>query len=190
MHTPEDSLGECIGMQEGDASARQGVDPRCAKPAFLDVVREHGAMIKRIAASYEANANLAEELVQDILFALWRGLPSFRGDGSVRAFVARIATNRSVSHVKRAIKLADREELSEQLPAPEGTPESQLVEWDERARLLALVRSLPLAYRQTVMLTLEGLSGEEIAAVLGISANAVAIRMFRAKDLLRARLRG
>lgn len=108
----------------------------------------------------------------------------------MRAFVARIATNRSVSHVKRAVKLPDREELSEQLPAPEGTPESQLVELDERARLLALVRSLPLAYRQTVMLTLEGLSGEEIAAVLGISANAVAIRMFRAKDLLRARLRG
>lgn len=187
---PDDSLGECTGMREGDPSALPGVDSRDAKPAFPDVIREHGAMIKRIAASYEANANLAEELVQDILFALWRGLPSFRGDGSVRAFVARIATNRSVTHVKKAIKLADKAELSEDLPAPEGTPESQLAELDERARLLALVRSLPLAYRQTVMLTLEGLTGDEIAAVLGISANAVAIRMFRAKDLLRARLRG
>jgi DNA-directed RNA polymerase specialized sigma24 family protein len=44
---------------------------------------------------------------------------------------------------------------------------------------------LPLAYRQTALLTLEGLTPTEIADVLGISTNAVAIRMSRAKTLLR-----
>jgi DNA-directed RNA polymerase specialized sigma24 family protein len=47
------------------------------------------------------------------------------------------------------------------------------------------VRTLPLAYRQTAILTLEGLTPTEIADVLGISTNAVAIRMSRAKTLLR-----
>jgi DNA-directed RNA polymerase specialized sigma24 family protein len=49
----------------------------------------------------------------------------------------------------------------------------------------AAVRSLPLAYRQTAMLTLEGLTPREISDVSGISANAVAIRLTRAKTLLR-----
>lgn len=147
-------------------------------------------MIKRIAASHEANAHLAEELVQEILFALWKALPSFRGDGSMRAFVARIATNRAVSHVKQALRLDERGEITERLPAPGETPESEVVALDQKERLLAAVRSLPLGYRQVVMLTLEGLKGEEIGNVLGISTNAVAIRVSRAKDILRARLRG
>ena len=48
-------------------------------------------MIKRIASSYERQAHLVEELVQDVYLAIWRALPSFRGDSSLRTFVARIA---------------------------------------------------------------------------------------------------
>ncbi|HEX3457642.1 MAG TPA: sigma factor, partial [Candidatus Baltobacteraceae bacterium] len=61
-------------------------------------------MIKRIALSYERQAHLVEELVQDVYLAIWRALPSFRGDSSLRTFVARIATNRAVTHVARALK--------------------------------------------------------------------------------------
>lgn len=147
-------------------------------------------MIKRIAASHEANADLAEELTQEILLALWKALPSFRGEGSLRAFVASIATNRAVSHVKRALRLNAVGEITGNLPAPGEDPESHVVAVDQKANLLAAVRTLPLAYRQAVTLALEGLTGEEIAEVLGISANAVAIRMSRAKEVLRARLRG
>lgn len=142
-------------------------------------------MIRRIAASHEAEARLAEELVQEIYFALWRALPSFRGNSSVRTFVARIATNRSVTHVARAIKLPPSIELSEHIPAPGDNPECQAITLDREARLTSAVRSLPLAYRQTAMLTLEGLTPKEIADVLGVTTNAVAIRMSRAKDLLR-----
>ncbi len=147
-------------------------------------------MIKRIAASHEANTHLAEELVQEVLFALWKALPSFRGEGSMRACVARIATNRAVSHVKQALRLNEDGEITEHLPAPAETPESRVVALHQNARLLAAVRTLPLGYRQVVMLRLERLSGEESASALGISPNAVAIRMSRAKDLLRTRLRG
>ena len=71
---------------------------------FEQIAREQHAMIKRIASSHEAEAHLVEDLVQDIYFAVWRALPSFRGDSSVRTFVARIATNRAVTHVARALK--------------------------------------------------------------------------------------
>jgi DNA-directed RNA polymerase specialized sigma24 family protein len=71
------------------------------KASLEHIAREYGPMIKRIASSHEANPQLAEELVQDMLFAIWSALPSFRGGAQIRAFVARIATNRAVTHIRK-----------------------------------------------------------------------------------------
>jgi RNA polymerase sigma factor (sigma-70 family) len=155
------------------------------RPAFQKIMMEHGAMIKRIAASYEADAHLAEELVQEIQFALWRALPGFRGDSSLRTYVARIATNRAITHAVRAQKMPQQLELSETIQTPSDSPESHAIAASHQTRLMAAVRCLPLAYRQTVTLALEGLTPKEIADFLGLTPNAVAIRMSRAKNLLR-----
>lgn len=145
-------------------------------------------MIARIAASHEARPHLAEELVQDIWFAVWRALPSFRGDSSLRGFVARIAGNRAATHVARAVRTPKSGEVDESLPASGDDPEASALASDRQARMLAAVRELPLVSRQVVTLTLEGFGPGEIAAALGISANAVSIRLSRAKDHLRQRL--
>lgn len=79
-------------------------------------------------------------------------------------------------------------ELSENLPAGEPTPEHQAIAEDQQARLMAAVQALPLSLRQVALLALEGLARSEISDVLGISGNAVAIRLSRAKDLLRHKL--
>jgi RNA polymerase sigma-70 factor (ECF subfamily) len=160
------------------------------KPSFEQIVLDYGPMIKRIASSYEADTQLAEELVQDTLFAIWSALPSFRGDASMRTFVAKIATNRAVTHIRRTLRRARTIELSLDVPASGAGPEDQVIALDEHTRLLAAVRSLPLAYRQAALLALEGLACAEVASVLGISVNAVAVRMSRAKDLLRERMGG
>ena len=156
-----------------------------APASFEEIVREHDSMIRRIASSYEARTHLAQELVQDIYFEIWRALPSYRGNAAVRTFVARIATNRAVTHIARALRVPPSSSLDESIPAPGVGPEGQVIALDRTAKLLAAVRTLPLAYRQTALLTLEGLTPTEIADVLGISTNAVAIRMSRAKALLR-----
>lgn len=142
-------------------------------------------MLRRIASSYEARAHLAQELVQDIYFAIWRALPAYRGDAALRTFVARIATNRAITHVARELRVPPSTDLDDGIPAPGMGPEGQAIALDRRAKLMVAVRRLPLALRQTALLTLEGLTPAEIAEVLGISTNAVAIRMSRAKSLLR-----
>jgi len=80
-------------------------------------------------------------------------------------------------------------ELDERLPSPDISPEDLVLASDRTDSLLAAMRSLPLTLRQPAMLAAEGLSPRQIADVLGISANAVAIRMSRARDQLRERLR-
>jgi RNA polymerase sigma factor (sigma-70 family) len=152
---------------------------------FEQIALEHAGMIRRIAASYEAEAHLAEELVQDIYFALWRALPSFRGDSSLRTFVARIATNRAVTHVARAARAPLFLELDDQIPADGDTVEGRAIRLDNAATLLSAVRRLPLGFRHVATLTLEGLTPKEVADALGITTNAVAVRLSRAKTILR-----
>ncbi|HLI16697.1 MAG TPA: sigma-70 family RNA polymerase sigma factor [Rhodanobacteraceae bacterium] len=159
-----------------------------AHKTFDHVEKEFGPLVRRIAISYEADRWLAEDLAQDIYCALWRALPTFRGQCSLRTFVARVATNRAISHVRRTARLPRSVELAEDFANDGPTPEGNAMAQDQQLRLLAAVRSLPLSLRQVALLALEGLAIMEIADVMGISANAVAIRMSRAKGLLRDHL--
>src|SRR5689334_14809061 len=124
---------------------------------FEQIVRDHHAMIHRIVASYEASSAMVEDLVQDVYIAIWQALPSFRGESSIRTFVARIATNRAITHVARASRRPVAVALNEELPAPGADPEHHAITQDRRARLSLAVRAMPLNYRQVAMLALEGL---------------------------------
>jgi RNA polymerase sigma-70 factor (ECF subfamily) len=76
-------------------------------------------------------------------------------------------------------------EVDPSVPATDPNPETQALEASDRSRLVLAVRNLPLAYRQVATLTLEGLTANEIAETLGITANAVTIRLSRTRNLLR-----
>lgn len=153
---------------------------------FEALVAEHGPMLRRIAGSYEANPEVRRELEQDILLAVWRALPRFRGEAPVRAFLARVAHNRAVTHVSREAAAPRRSPLDEALPSTEPTPHDRLEADDLRERLAAAVRALPLSLRQPASLTLEGFSPAEIGQMLGLNANTVSIRLTRARAELRA----
>jgi len=155
---------------------------------FEEVWHSHGAMVARIASTYEADREKARELTQDVALALWRALPGFRGDGALKAFVARIAHNRAVSHVVKARSEPRSAEIDDQIPSSAPLAEAILVESDERARLVAAVRALPIGYAQVVSLALENFSTGEIATLLGITEGNVAVRMTRAKIMLKQAL--
>jgi len=151
---------------------------------FEDLVGSHLPMIRRIAAAHEANGHIAEELAQEIACAVWLALPSFRGEAAPKTFIARVATNRAVSHVRRSLSRPQLAQLSDELPAADATPEALAIIRDQHERLTTAVRALPLGLRQVALLTLEGFAAPEAAAVLGISSNAVRVRLSRAKTLL------
>lgn len=75
------------------------------------------------------------------------------------------------------------------MPSPDEGPEQSAITADRRQQLISALRRLPLAYRGVITLALEGFSCAEIADLLGISTNAAAIRLTRAKALLRQQLR-
>lgn len=155
---------------------------------FERLMREHGAMLHRIAASYEADPAKRQELQQEIWASVWRALPGFRGEASLRTFVARIAHNRAITHVARAASEPRMAELDETLACGQPSPFDDAERSDQQHRLMEAVRSLPLSARETVVLTLEGFSPREIAETLSLNPNIVSIRLTRAKELLRVAL--
>ena len=145
---------------------------------------EFGSSIGRLASSYESRAHAREDLLQDIRLAIWTALPRFRGDSSLRTFVFRIAHNRALTHVWQRKRTGQSEEAENVVDAREN-PEASVIQNANRVKLVEAIRGLPIPFRQVITLALEDLSHAEIAAVLGISENNVAVRMNRARNLLK-----
>jgi RNA polymerase sigma factor (sigma-70 family) len=158
---------------------------------FARILSEYGAAISRLAFSYEAVASVREELVQEIALAIWQALAHFRGDCSERTFVYRIAHNRGLSHVwkrRPPHQPLDEIEESDQPIDPRLHPEEQVAQADRRTRLTSAIQSLPVTHRQMIVLILEGLSHAQMAEVLGITENNVAVRLNRARNMLKGAL--
>jgi len=151
------------------------------------VIRAHGDALERVAWGYVDNAPDREDLMQEILMALWRALPRFRGESSLRTFVLRVAHNRSITFATRRRRFEDLPE-EDLLPDPAPLVEERLIEAQDRDRLFRAIRRLPEAQRQAVMLQLEGLSQREIAALQETSEGNVGVRLTRARKVLRALL--
>ena len=152
------------------------------------VLAAHAAALARLAASYESRPALREELMQDIAFALWRALPSFRHEASEKTFVMRIATNRCLSHIAARPPAADDLDAAGEVADTMPRPDELAARMQAAGRLQAAVRNLPLPLRQVMVLAFEGLSNEDIATVLGLSAGNVGVRLHRGKALLKASL--
>ena len=168
---------------------RTGHATRQAREAeFAELLHAHAGLLSRIARSYEANASHCDDLLQNISLALWRALPTWRGEASMKTFVARIAHNCAASHVIGHRRHAPNMPLSEDLPDHGHGPDAHAAAGQRSTQLQHAIRSLPLALRQTVTLALEGFSQQEIAETLGISANNVGVRMNRARNILKTRL--
>jgi RNA polymerase sigma factor (sigma-70 family) len=153
-------------------------------PAFEHIVHAYGEALVRLAWGYTDNVPDHDDLLQDILVAIWRALSRFRGDSSERTFVFRVAHNRAITFVSRR---RVHESLDEHagIADPRPGPDEEVDRAAQHARLTAAVRTLPPALRETVTLRLEGCSIAEIAAVLNVTENNVSVRLNRARDRLR-----
>ena len=151
------------------------------------IIDTYGPALARVAASYEADPALQEDLLQEIMLAVHKALPSLKDRERLAPFIFRIAHNRSVTHViqqsarRKLIISGDENDEIE-------TPEESLISSERSRRLSSAVRALPLPYRQVVTLILEDLSYAEIAEALGLTLSNVGVRANRARSQLKALL--
>jgi len=142
-------------------------------------------MLSRIVSSYEADPALQQELLQDVSLAIWQALPKFRGTGSLKGYVARVAQNRCITHVSKAVRQPRSAALDDNMAEDTEGLEESINRKQMRMQLLDGVRELPLNLRQVTTLALEGFSHREIGEALGISENNAMVRFSRAKTMLK-----
>lgn len=172
---------------KGKAGGRGAAGGSGAPDALFErVVAGHTGLISRVALAYEADPALRRELVQDIMLAIWAGLPRFRHDSSLKTFVAGIAYKRAISHVARAVRRPKAAQLSDELVSPDPLPDEIASRNQLKARMLEVVQTLPLAQKQAIILCLEEFSFREIGETMGISAHAAQMRCQRARAALKA----
>jgi len=152
---------------------------------FERLLIEHGPALRRLASGYAWSGGDTEDLLQEIGLAIWRALPSFRGDCSEKTFLLRIGHNRGITWRARRPPAHSSLDLIDELPDHRPTPDAEVERADRRGALLQAIRQLPTSRRQVVLLSLEGLSHDEIAEVLGTTANNVGVRLNRARADLR-----
>jgi RNA polymerase sigma-70 factor (ECF subfamily) len=147
-------------------------------PDFEQLVRQHDARIRRIARRYAAS-DAVEDLVQDILVRLWRSYPRFRSEARVETWIYRVALNASMTYVKDSIREREKHSaLAAQAPSP-GTATAATSMDDVLTSFLSLLGDVDASI---LMMYLDGLTAEEMSAVLGIGANAIAVRINRLKQ--------
>lgn len=133
----------------------------------------HGVLLARVPR------RCVDDLVQDVFLLALGRMHALRDPAAFPGWLAAIARNRAVDHLRGS---RDTVEIPDDLPAPE-TPGG------ETFRVLALLRTLPEAYRETLVLRLvEGMTGPEIAARTGLTEGSVRVNLHRGIRLLRERL--
>ncbi len=133
----------------------------------------HGILLARVPRTE------VDDLVQDIFLHAFKMLHTLREAASFGPWLAMIARNRAMDFYRRT---RETEELPEDLAGRSFLDA-------EASEILAIIRSLPEAYREPLILRLvEGMTGPEIAARTGLKPDSVRVNLHRGMKLLRERL--
>ncbi len=145
---------------------------------FEQLVRDHGGRIRRIARRFAENGAV-DDLVQDILTRLWRSFAGFRGDSKVESWIYRVALNAAMTHVAETVKARDLQAaVSAQSVATEGVPGGA-----SAADILSdFLSQLGDVDASILMMYMDGLTADEMSGVLGVTGNAINVRLNRMKQ--------
>jgi RNA polymerase sigma-70 factor (ECF subfamily) len=145
---------------------------------FEQLVRDHSGRIRRIARRFAANGAV-DDLVQDILTRLWRSFAGFRGDAKVETWIYRVALNAAMTHLNETVKARDLQvAMSTRSAASEGAPGGA-----STADILSdFLSRLGDVDASILMMYMDGLTSDEMSAVLGITGNAINVRINRMKQ--------
>jgi RNA polymerase sigma-70 factor (ECF subfamily) len=145
---------------------------------FEQLVRDHSGRIRRIARRFAENGAI-DDLVQDILTRLWRSFAGFRGDSKVESWIYRVALNAAMTHVTETVKARDLQAaVSAQSVATEGVPGGA-----SAANILSdFLSQLGDVDASILMMYMDGLTADEMSGVLGITGNAINVRLNRMKQ--------
>ncbi|MFN7753702.1 MAG: RNA polymerase sigma factor RpoE [Pseudomonadota bacterium] len=169
------------------------------KLAFELLVSKYERKLQRLLSRLVRDPAEVEDVAQEAFIKAYRALPTFRGDSAFYTWLYRIGINTAKNHLaaqgRKVPALSD-------LPGEEGdedggalgrdanTPEDELMSRQVAETVNAAMQALPEELRSAIMLReIEGMSYEDIAAMMNCPIGTVRSRIFRAREAIAAQLR-
>ena len=150
--------------------------------AFEEMLREHKNTIYTVCYMFSKDREEVNDLFQEVVINIWKGMPSFKGESNVKTWIWRISFNTCIS-LGRKKKRAEKVPLSMVIDLFNDSNE----ETRQIKQLYERIHRLQPFDRAIVLLWLEGLPYDEIGAIVGISTKNVAVRLYRIKEELKNR---
>ena len=147
---------------------------------FTNIVREHRSTIYSVCFMFAKCSAEADDLFQEVLIKLWHGFEGFEHRSNINTWIWRISLNTCISlerskHRSSKLKL----DMSRDLYTAEDSDSRQIQMLHKR------IHRLQPFDRAIVMLWLENMCYEEIAAIVGISVKNVSVKLYRIKEQLK-----
>ena len=147
---------------------------------FQEWLAKHKALMFKIVRAYAFTPMDRDDLFQEVAIQAWRSIPAFRKESAVTTWLYRVSLNTAMSWSKKEKRKGQTESIdSKQHILTEDAEPDERLTWlyDEISRLDEIDRSIAL-------LLLDGLSYEEMAAILGITQSNVGVKIHRIKKQL------
>jgi RNA polymerase sigma-70 factor, ECF subfamily len=152
------------------------------RKAFEELYHLYHRRMARFLTRLTRRYDLAEEVINDTFWIVWRKAHTFRGDSQPSTWILGIAYRKARNAFRASARLAEKNLETQDLPLMTGEPANaeELRDWLGRA-----LAELPVEQRLAVELCYElGYSCEEIAAIMGCPTNTVKTRLFHARAKL------
>lgn len=147
---------------------------------FETIIRENKSSIYTVCYMFSKDNDEVNDLFQEVLINLWNGFDSFRGESKVGTWIWRVALNTCISDERKKKRRGERVslEMASDLFTDEDHDTKQI------QQLYGRINRLDLMERAIVLLWLDNLSYDEIAAIVGISVKNVSVKLLRIKQKL------
>ncbi len=160
--------------------------------ASSQLVEELSPSLLRYLGRYTGERDLAEDLLQETLIRIMRGLPSFEGREDLKTWAFSVATHVAADHFRRPANRAHIVDVTEtaELADPDSSVDHKLVIDEMNTCVRGVIDSLPEDYRAALVLhDLEGKTAAEKAEICGSTVATAKIRIHRARARLEDALR-
>ena len=146
------------------------------------MVRENRSTIYTVCYMFSNDQDEVADLFQEVLINLWKSLPSFEERGNVRSWIYRVSLNVCIS-------LDRKKRRHKAVPLTMDIDPYEEAETNQNSRQMEMLRKriarLGQFDRAIILLWLENMSYEEIAAIMGITVKNVSVRLYRIKEELK-----
>ena len=149
---------------------------------FAQIVLENKRRIYTVCYMFSKDADEVNDLFQEILINLWKGLKSFKGDKFLSTWVWRVSLNTCINWSKKQKRALEKVPLDVNINLFEDMDEDSM----QIRQLYDRINKLGYIDRSIILMWLENLSYDEIGSILGITANNVSVKLVRIREKLKS----